>query len=132
MKRVILLLGIILLNGCFIYSAKDDCIYGLVSNQCFGEEYPMIARYQKPYSLGKTNAEKRWIDAESCGAKGRERHLKELWFRTVDARIGKGNLKDKDLWDRFENCMIKKGYIYIYSRDCGRKNSTTDKGVCNE
>lgn len=128
MKLLVAVFFASLLNGCFIYSAKDDCIYGLTSTQCFGEEYPLIAHYQKPMSLGRTDPEQRWKDIESCGGSRQDKHLKELWHRSIDADR-EGNAKDKGLWTRFENCLSNKGYIWI--DDCGRKNSKTNKKICN-
>ena len=33
-------------------------------------------------------------------------------------------------WDAFFKCMEIKGYTWV--EDCGRKNSTSDKELCNE
>lgn len=47
MRVFVLFISLFILNGCFIYSSEDDCIYGLTSTQCFGEEYNDVAKYQK-------------------------------------------------------------------------------------
>lgn len=128
MKYSILLLVVCVISGCFVYSAKDDCIYGLTSTQCFGETYPPIAHYQKPFSLGKTNIEQRWMDVESCGGINIKRDLNNFNIKGARDRNGKFILS---VAYEFRNCMKKKGYIYLSNDECGRKNSTTDKGVCN-
>lgn len=120
---------IFLLSGCFVYSPKDDCIYGLTSTQCFGEVYPPIAHYQKPYSLGKTDAELRRRDVKSCGGVFNDKRDQSY---TINGARDKSNRVIFSVVEEFENCMKKKGYIYLSNDECGRKNSKTDKGVCNE
>ncbi|EIJ67539.1 hypothetical protein [Pasteurella bettyae] len=88
-----------------------------------------MAHYQKPYSLGKTNVEQRWKDVVDCGGTFGDKHIKDIWQRQVFSDKG-GNPNDRYIYDKFEICMKKKGYIYL--NECGRKNSKTDKGVCNE
>lgn len=128
MKRLIVIL---FLSGC--YSFKDDCYHGMTTI-CNGEVYPLIAHYQKPYSLGKTNVEERWIDAESCNGYRPNKRFKL-------AKLGENNdgyLPTKQPNDvkiqgeayKFMNCMKIKGYVYI--EECERKNSKIDKGFCNE
>ena len=69
---------------------------------CFGKPYSPIAKFQKPYSFGHTDSVKRKADP---------------------------HLQQKN-WDAFFKCMEIKGYIWV--EDCGRKSSTSDKGLCNE
>ncbi|OOS02141.1 hypothetical protein B0186_00585 [Canicola haemoglobinophilus] len=126
MKKLTVLLFGFLLSGCFIYSAEDDCIYGLTSTQCFGDEYTTIARLQKRNYLGKTDSQQRWYDFESCGGKGRDPYLR--WTNREEHADREGILRNQG--KIFWNCMEQKGYVFI--EDCGRKNSTTDKGICNE
>lgn len=118
----------ILLNGC-IYSFKDDCIYGLTSTQCFGENYPGIAHWQKPYSLGHTDSEQRWKDLEDCGGIDIDKQKNRYSIRGAREKNGKMILS---VVDEFDNCMKNKGYISLSHKECGRKNSTTDTGMCNE
>lgn len=125
MKYLFLLLATSVMSGCFVYSAEKDCIYGLTSTQCFGEEYTYVAEYQKPSSLGKTNPEIRWDDIVACGGKRGDVTLKSVWYRS-----NYNKQQTDQLWDKFSICMKNKGYIRIDY--CGRKNSTTDKGICNE
>lgn len=123
MKRLIIIL---FLSGC--YSAKDDCYYGM-TRICNGELYPYIAHYQKPYSLGKTDSIQRRKDIENCGGFFSENdsiNYKIKGLRDEDNRI------IRSVVEEFENCMKRKGYIYLSNDECGRKNSRSDKGVCNE
>ncbi|MDG6448539.1 hypothetical protein [Glaesserella parasuis] len=120
---------VFLLSGCFIYSSKDDCIYGLTSTQCFGEVYSSIARYQKPYSLGKTNAVQRRKDIESCGGFFSKDDPIDYGIKGSRDKNGKSILQ---VVEDFRSCMKNKGYIYFSNAECGRKNSKTDKGICNE
>lgn len=128
MKYLLLLLAINVMSGCFVYSSKNDCIYGLTSTQCFGETYPPIAHYQKPFSLGKTNSEKRRNDVESCGGLFDKTGIR---YEIKGSRDKKGIII-MSVVNTFESCMKEKGYIYLSNKECGRKNSTSDKGVCNE
>ena len=117
----------LVLSGCFIYSSKDDCIYGLTSTQCFGESYSPVAKFQKSYSLGYTDPKQRWDDLVSCGVKRGDVTLHSAWRKAFEP-LNKELLEK--LSAKFRACMKNKGYITIDS--CGRKNSTTDKGLCNE
>lgn len=124
-----------LLNGCVVYSSKDDCIYGLLSTQCFGKEYTSVAAVQKPYSLGKTDTEQRWKDVMSCGGKYGDSYFTYVRDRMYEEKYRNlphrnGEPVDKEYGRKFHGCMKNKGYIYV--EDCGRKNSTTDKRICNE
>lgn len=110
MKMLIMNFFIFLLSGCFIYSSKDDCIYGLTSTQCFGEAYPPIAHYQKPYSLGKTNAELRRKDIKNCG--GFFNDMSDQSYAINGAR-DKNNRIIFSVVEEFENCMKKKD-IFIF------------------
>lgn len=112
------------LYGC--YSKKDDCYHGM-TRICNGETYPPIAHYQKPFSLGKTNIEQRWKDVESCGGLFDETGVR---YEIKESRDKRGRIIIPVV-NSFENCMKNKGYIYLSNNECGRKNSTADKGVCN-
>ncbi|HHF1651212.1 TPA: hypothetical protein ACPI9F_001639, partial [Haemophilus influenzae] len=63
----------------FIYSSKDDCIYGLTSTQCFGESYSPVAKFQKSYSLGYTSSVKRMDDLVSCGLRKGDLSMRSAW-----------------------------------------------------
>lgn len=121
MKRLIVIL---FLTGC--YSDKDDCYHGMTTI-CNGEVYPSIARYQKPYSLGKTNPLQRWVDIESCNGYRSNKNSNDVKVKGARDKSGKLVLP---IVYAFQNCMKSRGYIFI--EDCGRKNSKTDKGICNE
>lgn len=126
MNKLIMVMGICILCGC--YSKKDDCYHGM-TRICNGENYPPIAHYQKPFSLGKTNVEQRWKDVESCGGINIKRDSNH--FNIKGARDKNGRLILSVAYE-FRNCMKRKGYLYLSNDECGRKNSTTDKGICNE
>ena len=127
MRYLIIFFLALVLSGCFIYSSKDDCIYGLTSTQCFGESYSPVAKFQKSYSLGYTDPKQRWDDLVSCGVKRGDVTLHSAWRKAFEP-LNKELLEK--LSAKFRACMKNKGYITIDS--CGRKNSTTDKGLCNE
>ena len=127
MRYLIIFFLALVLSGCFIYSSKDDCIYGLTSTQCFGESYSPVAKFQKSYSLGYTDPKQRWDDLVSCGVKLGDVTLHSAWQKALEP-LNKELLEK--LSAKFRACMKNKGYITIDS--CGRKNSTTDKGLCNE
>ena len=46
MRYLIIFFLALVLSSCFIYSSKDDCIYGLTSTQCFGESYSPVANFK--------------------------------------------------------------------------------------
>ena len=127
MRYLIIFFLALVLSGCFIYSSKDDCIYGLTSTQCFGESYSPVAKFQKSYSLGYTDPKQRWDDLVSCGVKLGDVTLHSAWRKALEP-LNKELLEK--LSAKFRACMKNKGYITIDS--CGRRNSTTDKGLCNE
>ena len=127
MRYLIIFFLALVLSGCFIYSSKDDCIYGLTSTQCFGESYSPVAKFQKSYSLGYTDPKQRWDDLVSCGVKRGDVTLHSAWRKAFEP-LNKELLEK--LSAKFRACMKNKGYITIDS--CGRRNSTTDKGLCNE
>ncbi|WP_273396208.1 hypothetical protein [Actinobacillus porcinus] len=126
--RKLLLLGTLFLNGC-LYSFEDECIKPIiqvVSSGCEknkGEEFPVIAHYQKKSNIGSTNSEQRWRDAVSCGAKYGDNTLRSAMTKGEKEPI------DDILADKFDNCMSVRGYIWI--QDCGYQNPKWDKGVCN-
>jgi len=102
MRYLIIFFLALVLSSCFIYSSKDDCIYGLTPKQ-------------------------RWDDLVSCGVKLGDVTLHSAWQKALEP-LNKELLEK--LSAKFRACMKNKGYITIDS--CGRKNSTTDKGLCNE
>lgn len=125
--KLMISLSVLLLSGCFVYSSKDDCIYGLTSTQCFGESYSPVAKFQKPYRLGRTDSQQRWDDLIACGVKRGDLSLHSAWRKALEP-LNKKLLEE--LSSNFRKCMKSKGYISI--NDCGRKNSPTNKGICNE
>ena len=130
MKKVIfILIFISTITGC--YSAKDDCYYGMTTI-CFGKPYSYVAEFQKPYSLGHTDSKQRWIDLSKCGVKYGDIYLDSAWDEAIiDPTSFKIDMKKRqNLLNKFYQCMENKGYIRI--KHCGRNNSTSDKGLCNE
>lgn len=127
MKRLIIIL---FLSGC--YSAKENCHYGMV-RLCNGNEYSEVARYQKPYSLGKTNSIQHWADVENCGGYHANKHLSTReermadsartgtpigFYPTIPALIIKGEKNKDGSWNfpvirAFENCMKKRIYLSV-------------------
>ncbi|OOF35622.1 hypothetical protein [Rodentibacter heidelbergensis] len=116
MKKIFLLIGCLSLSSCF-YS--NGCFYTPQMVNCVdkGKVFPSVSRYQKPYSLGKTNSEKRWKDVVACG--GKYGDYDEASITTV---------AESDL---FYRCMINKGYIHLTPAECGFQNPKWDKGKCN-
>ena len=125
MKKFLVFPFIFLLSGC-IYSFSDNCIRPLiatVSNNCEknkGKIYPRISRYQKPYSLGKTDPQQRWKDVVACGGK-----YGDYENASTDKLIP---VLKKDL---FYECMLNKGYISLTPAQCGYQNPKWDTGKCN-
>lgn len=115
MKRLLILGIISLLQSCY----HDGCFYSPQSVSCIykGEVFPSISRYQKPYSLGKTNSEQRWKDVVACGGKYGD--------------YANDNITTVEKADSFYSCMVKKGYIHLTPAKCGYQNPKWDKGVCN-
>ncbi|OBX05897.1 hypothetical protein QV08_11575 [Gallibacterium salpingitidis] len=122
MRRFLVFPIIFLLSGC-IYSFSDNCIRPLiatVSNDCEknkGKIFPIIARFQKPESIGKTDSQQRWKDATNCGSKYGDEELTYI--------------ENKGLYKSFESCMFNKGYIRFHPAECGYQNPKWDKGKCN-
>ena len=83
MRYLIIFFLALVLSSCFIYSSKDDCIYGLTSTQCFGESYSPVAKFQKSYSLGYTDPKQRWDDLVSCGVKLGDVTLHSAWRKSI-------------------------------------------------
>ena len=128
MRYLIIFFLALVLSSCFIYSSKDDCIYGLTSTQCFGESYSPVAKFQKSYSLGYTSSVKRMDDLVSCGLRKGDLSMRSAW--AMDHLPNADPKLQQKKWDDFFKCMGNKGYVWI--ENCGRRNSTTDKGLCNE
>lgn len=115
--KYLLLIPLFLVSGCY-YS--DGCIYSPQMVNCYvdkGEIFPSISRYQKPYSLGKTNSEQRWKDVIACGGKYGD--------------YANDNITTVEKADSFYSCMVKKGYIHLTPAECGYQNPKWDKGKCN-
>ncbi|OOF46628.1 hypothetical protein BKK51_01850 [Rodentibacter trehalosifermentans] len=123
-KNIFILITIFIISGC--YSIKEDCYHGMTTI-CFGEPYSSVAKFQKPYSLGRTDSQQRWDDLVACGAKRGDLSLHSAWRKALEP-LNKELLEE--LSSNFRKCMKSKGYVSI--NDCGRKNSTTDKRICNE
>ena len=124
-KNIFILITISIISGC--YSTETDCYYGMTTI-CFGKPYSPIAKFQKPYSFGHTDSVKRMDDLVSCGLRKGDLSMRSAWamdhLPKADPRLQQKN------WDAFFKCMEIKGYIWV--EDCGRKSSTSDKGLCNE
>lgn len=121
MRKLLLIISIITLNGC-LYSFEDECVRPIiqtVSSGCYknkGEVFPSISRYQKPYSLGRTDSNQRWKDVISCGGKYLDYEQRSVPFEKQE---------------EFYYCMLGKGYIHLSPAKCGYQNPKWDKGVCN-
>ncbi|ACA31904.1 hypothetical protein [Histophilus somni] len=115
MKKAVLIFILFLLAGC---SYHDGCFYSpqLVSCVDKGEVFPSISRYQKPYSLGRTDSNQRWKDVISCGGKYLDYDQRSVPFEKQE---------------EFYYCMLGKGYIHLSPAKCGYQNPKWDKGVCN-
>ena len=115
--RYSLFLLCFILNGCW-YS--NGCFYTPQMVNCYMDKVPFssIAYYQKIDSIGHTDINHRWRDAELCGAKYGDQ---ELYYIN---KTGK--------YEEFQSCMERKGYKRFWPAECGYKNSKWDKGICNE
>lgn len=119
MKALISLLFILFLQGC-IYAEGCWISPQMVSCVDKGKIYPRISRYQKPYSLGKTDSQQRWKDVVACGGK-----YGDYENASTDKLIP---VLKKDL---FYECMLNKGYISLTPAQCGYQNPKWDTGKCN-
>lgn len=124
MKKVLLIVLLFLMNGCLYWG--NGCwrpIVEVVSARCTGKvegtEFPAIAFFQKLDTIGKTDVQQRWKDAVDCGAE----------YGDVDLKLEKQ--LDLYKYDRFDNCMIKKGYEKFWFAKCGYQEAELNKGVCN-
>ena len=124
-KNIFILITISIISGC--YSTETDCYYGMTTI-CFGESYSPVAKFQKSYSLGYTSSVKRMDDLVSCGLRKGDLSMRSAW--AMDHLPNADPKLQQKKWDDFFKCMGNKGYIWI--ENCGRRNSTTDKGLCNE
>lgn len=126
MKKILLITFAFMLNGC-LYSFEGECIRPIiqvVSNGCYknkGKEFPLVAGYQKKITLGRTNSEQRWKDLVSCGGKYGDYNLT---YYPEHQDIEK-------FYQKVDECMLNKGYIYIKNNQCGYQDPKWDNGVCN-
>ena len=104
------------MSNCY-YS--DGCIYSPQMVNCYiekGEVFSPISRYQKPYSLGKTDSNQRWKDVISCGGKYLDYDQTSIPFNKQET---------------FHYCMLGKGYIHLSPAQCGYQNPKYNTGKCN-
>lgn len=115
MRRKIIFITIILLNGCY----SDGCFYTPQSVSCVnkGNMWPGIAEFQNVNTIGHTDSQQRWKDAIDCGSKYGDKELLHI------NRQGKYN--------EFKICMEKKGYHRFWPAECGYQNPKWDTGKCN-
>ena len=124
MKIILLIMSLFLISGR-LYSFEGECvrpIIQVVSSNCYKkrELFSSIAYYQKIDSIGHTDINQRWRDAELCGAKYGD---SSLW-----SVIEPHNFRNK-----FRICMESKGYHIFDSSECGVKEpKSLNKGICNE
>ncbi|QLB12878.1 hypothetical protein EV697_10815 [Bisgaardia hudsonensis] len=85
-----------------------------------GENWPAIAAYQKPNTIGHRDSEQRLKDALACGAKD----------STLVDTPNNYTINGK-FYKMFRNCMADRGYIRFTSAECGYMNPKWDKGKCN-
>lgn len=116
MKALIPLLFILFLQGC-IYAEGCWISPQMVSCVDKGKIFPIIARFQKPESIGKTDSQQRWKDATNCGSKYGDEELTYI--------------ENKGLYKSFESFMFNKGYIRFHPAECGYQNPKWDTGKCN-
>lgn len=121
MKALIPLLFILFLQGC-IYAEGCWISPQMVSCVDKGKTYPLIAGYQKPETLGKTDSNKRWNDWVSCGGK----------YGDINIDYYPQNYKlNGKFYTGLDQCMLEKGYIFLPPAQCGYQNPKWDTGKCN-
>ena len=124
MKIILLIMSVFFISGC-LYSFEGECvrpIIQVVSSNCNKkrELFSSIAYYQKIDSIGHTDINQRWRDAELCGAKYGDSNLWSV-------------IKPQNFRNEFRICMKSKGYHIFDSSECGVKEpKSLNKGICNE
>ncbi|MEC5211423.1 hypothetical protein RCH20_002507 [Psychrobacter sp. PL15] len=88
---------------------------------------PTIQHWQKPNTIGHTNVDKRWQDAQECG-------VKNYVNGTLDLSVSYPGMTTEQVKQRSKSistCMENKGYIYLKNTECvdGKNNKLT--GLCN-
>jgi hypothetical protein len=88
---------------------------------------PTIQHWQKPNTIGRTNVDKRWQDAQECG-------VKNYVNGTLDLSVSYPGMTTEQVKQRSKSistCMENKGYIYLKNTECvdGKNNKLT--GLCN-
>ena len=114
-----LMISLLFLHGCYWH---NGCLYTAQMVNCYMDKVPFssIAYYQKIDSIGHTNINHRWRDAELCGAKYGDSNLWSV-------------IKPQDFRNKFRICMESKGYHIFDSSECGVKEpKSLNKGICNE
>lgn len=127
MKLNLIKLLPILLTGC-IYDSEGECwrpIIETVTTNCEGyngKNYPVVARYQKRETLGRTDPIQRWKDIVACGGK----------YGDINSEDAPRNYEiNGKFYEYLGQCMSDKGYIHLYPAQCGFMNSKKDTGKCN-
>lgn len=127
MKRIVLLLSVgFLVSGCYY---KDRCIYSFQSVSCFGDEpFSSIQQFQKQDTPARTDPEKRWADAEACGAKRSDGN--HIYTRRFKKRAeAEGFYDPHRKYMQFIRCMEQKGYVWYHDDFKYREHSCTIRGA---
>ncbi|MFC0322198.1 hypothetical protein ACFFHT_01230 [Gallibacterium melopsittaci] len=124
MKKFLILICVFILAGCIYDRGCFRPLIETVATQCgeTGTLFPLIAGYQKPETLGKTNSAKRWKDFVACGGKMGDQQIRYYPENyTINGKFYK----------EFDDCMLEKGYIFLPPAQCGYQEPKYNTGKCN-
>ncbi|MDA3977539.1 hypothetical protein [Gallibacterium sp. AGMB14963] len=124
MKKFLILICGFILAGCIYDRGCFRPLIETVATQCeeTGTLFPLIAGYQKPETLGKTDSNKRWNDWVSCGGK----------YGDINIDYYPQNYKlNGKFYTGLRQCMLEKGYIFLPPAQCGYQEPKYNTGKCN-
>ena len=121
MRTIYLLIFGILLSACSAFYVVPGY------NPYVSLDPPTIQHWQKPNTVGHTNVDKRWQDAQECGVKNFRNGSLDLSNKYPGMTIEDIRKRSKSI----SACMENKGYIYLKNTECvdGKNNKLT--GLCN-
>ncbi len=89
-------------------------------------DYPEeIVRYQKKEFIGHTDPEQRMKDLVACGL---PENVEKPMFKLRASMQGETNVEPELRYYNLNECMLRKGYLYISDIACGQK--VRKFGIC--